>query len=98
MSLVSLAYVGDRPAATIHLSCAPLKRILLAFSSSSRNLPVPATVPVGRYYDYARVTLVPHAYEPGQYAATIKVRFGGRSFSRTITIEPGLSLVQIPAR
>jgi hypothetical protein len=97
MSLVSLAYVGDRPAATIRLSCAPLKRVRLAFSSSSTNVPVPATVAVGQYYDYARLTLAPKAYEPGQYAATIKVRYGSRSVSRRITIDPGLSLIQIPA-
>jgi hypothetical protein len=97
MSLASLAYVGDHPVATIHLSCAPLAPIRLALSSTSTNVPVPATVTVGRYYDYAQVTLVPKAFEPGQYAATITVRHGGRSLSRTIVVNPGLHLVQIPA-
>jgi hypothetical protein len=96
MSLASKAYVGDHPVATIDLSCAPLAPIRLALSSTSTNVPVPATVTVGRYYDYAQVTLVPKAYEPGQYAATIKVRRGGRSLSRTIVVDPGLQLVQIP--
>ena len=96
MSLASVAYVGDHPVATIHLSCAPLASIRLALSSTSTKVPVPATVMVGRYYDYALVTLVPKAYEPGQYAATITVRHGGRSLSRTIVVDPGLQVVQIP--
>jgi hypothetical protein len=96
MSLASLAYVGDHPVATIHLSCAPLAPIRLALRSTSANVPVPATVTVGRHCDYAKVTLVPKAYEPGQYAATITVSYGGRSLSRTIVVDPGLQLVQIP--
>jgi hypothetical protein len=96
MSLASLAYVGDHPVAAIHLSCAPLAAIRLALRSTSTNVPVPATVTVGRYYDYALVTLAPKAYEPGRYAATIRARHGGRSLSRTIVVDPGLQLVQIP--
>jgi len=97
MSLVKLAYVGDHPVARISLTCAPRTRVVLALSSTNPNVRVPATVTVGRYYDYARVALSPKAYEPGQYSATIKVRHAGKSFSRSITIDPGLSLVEIPA-
>jgi hypothetical protein len=95
MSLAGLAYVGDHPVATIHLTCAPLTPIRLSLSSTSTNVPVPATVTVGRYYDYAQVTLVPKAYDPGQYTATIAVRHGGRSLSRTIVVDPGLHIVDI---
>src|SRR5215469_1112973 len=97
MSLVKLAYVGDHPVARISLTCAPRTRVVLGLSSTNANVRVPATVTVGRYYDYARVILSPKAYEPGQYSATIKVRHAGKSFSRSITIDPGLSLVEIPA-
>jgi hypothetical protein len=95
MTLVNLAYVGDHPVATISLSCAPLTPIRLKLTSSNANVPVPATVTVGRFYDYAKVPLAPKANEAGQYTATITAGYGGKSLSRTLTVDPGLSSVAI---
>jgi hypothetical protein len=96
-TLPSLAYVGDHPVATISLSCAPRAPIQLALTSDSPDLPVPSTVTVGRSHDHALVKLAPKPAVNGQYTATVTVSYGGASLARTITIDPGLSLVQITA-
>jgi len=68
-----------------------------ALTSDSPDLPVPSTVTVGRFYDYALVRLAPKPDVNGQYTATVTVSYGGASLARMITIDPGLSLVQITA-
>ena len=37
------------------------------------------------------VVLTPKTYEPGQYKSTVSVRYGGRTLSAPITVDPGLS-------
>jgi hypothetical protein len=96
MSAPSLVYVGDRPSVTIRLSCASTVPIRLALKSSNPDLPVPAKVAVGSYYDMVRLTLVPKASLEGQYKATITASYGSKSLTRTITADPGLASVQIP--
>jgi hypothetical protein len=96
-TLPSLVYVGDHPAASITLSCAPTTPIRLALASSSAYLRVPATVTVGKYYDSALVALAPMKDAGGQYAAAITVKYGDKSLARSITVDPGLSLLQILA-
>jgi hypothetical protein len=93
----SLAYVGQHPVATITLSCAPTIPIRLAFASSNAYLPAPATVTVGRYYDSALVTLAPEKDTYGQYASALTVKDGAASLARSITVDPGLSELQIVA-
>lgn len=93
----SLVYVGQHPVASITLSCAPTTPIRLAFVSSNGYLPAPAAITVGRYYDSAVVTLTPKKYPEGQYAAAVTVKDGDTSRTRTITVDPGLSQLQILA-
>jgi hypothetical protein len=92
-----LVYVGDHPVLALRLSCAPTAGVRLTLSSASQYLPVPRTITVGRYYDYADVTLTPMADEAGQYDAAVTVRDGKRSLTTTITVDPGLSLFEILA-
>jgi hypothetical protein len=91
-----LTYVGDQLAATIGLSCAPTAPIRLRLRSSNSDLPVPGTITVGRYYDYAVVPLDPKADETGQYSATLAVSYNREAISGMITVDPGLSLFEIP--
>jgi hypothetical protein len=96
-STPSLVYVGNRIAATIRLSCASATSIRASLSSSNRTfLPVPGKITIGRYYNTATISLVPKADQEGQYKATVTVRYGSRSMSRTITVDPGLASVSIP--
>jgi hypothetical protein len=95
-TLPTLAYVGDHAVLGITLSCTPAKAVRLALTStrSPSAAPVlvaPTTVTVGAYYRGTTVTLAPKAYQPGQYKATVLVRLGSRTLSRTITVDPGLS-------
>jgi len=48
-------------------------------------------VTIGAYYQAVNVVLAPKTYEPGQYRSTVSVRYGGKTISRTITVDPGLS-------
>ena len=92
----ALSYALESPVLTIRLSCAPTSAIALKLTSSSSYLRVPATVAVGRYYDYATVTSEAGADEEGQYKAAVTVRYGKRSLSDSVTVDPGVSLVAIP--
>jgi hypothetical protein len=96
LTLVHLAYVGDRPRATIRLTCAPTSAVRIALGSASTFLPVPKTVTVGAYYNSAALALVPRADQAGQYQAKITARLSRTTRSATITVNPGLSFVQIP--
>jgi len=91
-----LTYVGNHVAAAIRLSCAPTAPIRLRLHSSNSDLPVPGTITVGRYYNYATVPLDPKADEAGQYSATLAVSYNGTLITRQITVDPGLSLFEIP--
>ena len=93
----SLVYVGQHPVASITLSCAPTTPMRLTFASSNEYLPAPATVTIGRYYDTAVVTVTPKKDPNGPYTATITVHDGDTSLARTITIDPGLSELQLQA-
>ncbi len=92
----SLMYVGSPSVATVQLSCAPTAPIRLRVHSSNSDLPVPATITVGRYYDYATVPLNPKADEAGRYSAVLGVSYGAWAAHRTVTVDPGLSLFAIP--
>jgi hypothetical protein len=94
-SLPSLAYVGDHPALTVHLTCAAATTVHIALKSSNSYLPVPSTVSIAQYYAAATVALTPKAYEGGQYAATVSVHYGTKTLTHLTTIDPGLQLVQI---
>ena len=96
ISAPPLVYVGDHPAVTIQLSCAPTKSISLAVESSSTLVPVPATVPVSAGEASVIIPLSPQANELGQYSATISVSLGPTTLSTSITIDPGLASVSIP--
>jgi hypothetical protein len=95
-SLPGLVYVGDRPTAVLRLSCAPAAPIRLSLTSSNSDLPVPAKVIAGRYYNTVTVDLAPKADQAGQYTARLTARLGSRSLTRGITVDPGLALFQIP--
>jgi hypothetical protein len=95
-SAPALVYVGEKPTATLRLSCAPTAPIRISLKSSNADLPVPASVTVGRYYDTATVSLAPKADLAGQYQATLTARYRSKSRTVSVTVDPGLSLVQIP--
>jgi hypothetical protein len=97
-TLPALAYVGDHPVLALKLSCTAAATVKITLTASvtpsgpsGASLPVPASVTIGKYYSAATVTLTLKAYEPGQYKATISARLGSRSFTRTITVDPGLA-------
>jgi hypothetical protein len=95
-SLPSLAYVGDHVVLGLKLTCTPAKAVRLSLTSTDAPaaapvIPVPATVTIGAYYQSVNITLAPKTYQPGQYRSTVSVRYGGRTLSRTITVDPGLS-------
>jgi len=94
-SLPALSYVGAHPVAAIKLSCAAAGTVRLTVRSSSKYLPIPATVSIYKYYAAATVPLTPKAYQLGQYHATVYVRYGTRTLTRTITIDPGLASVSM---
>jgi hypothetical protein len=89
-------YVGTRSAATIKLRCAPTAPIRVSLESTDPDLPVPATVVIGRYYDSATVPLMPKADEAGRYSARLTVRYKSKALERSITVDPGMSLFSIP--
>jgi hypothetical protein len=97
VKIPSLVYVGNRPAATVRLSCAPTSPIRLSLTSSNPDLIAPADVTVGRYYDTATIGLDPTADQSGQYSATITVRYKAQTLARSMTVEPGLENFLIPA-
>jgi hypothetical protein len=95
-SLPSLAYVGDHVVLGLKLTCTPSKAVRLSLASTrapaaAPAIPVPATVTIGAYYQSVNIVLAPKTYQPGQYKSTISVRYGSRTLSRTITVDPGLS-------
>src|ERR1700722_2457582 len=95
-SLPTLAYVGDHVVLGLKLTCTPSRAIRLSLASAKAPaaapaIPVPATVTIGAYYQSANLVLAPKTYQPGQYKATVSVRYGGRTLSRAITVDPGLS-------
>jgi hypothetical protein len=95
-SLPSLAYVGDHAVLGLKLTCIPAKAVRLSLASTDAPaaapvIPVPATATIGAYYQSVNITLAPKTYQPGQYRSTVSVRYGGRTLSRTITVDPGLS-------
>jgi trimeric autotransporter adhesin len=96
ISAPSLVYVGDQPAVTVQLSCAPTKAISLAAASSSTLVPVPAAVPVAAGEASVIIPLSPQASRLGQYSAVISVSFGPTTLSTSITVDPGLASVSIP--
>jgi hypothetical protein len=93
----SLSYALETPMITVRLSCAPTAAIKLSLASSDSLLRVPATVTVGRYYDYALVPAKAGVDEAGRYQARVTARYGSESRSRVITVDPGLLEVAIPA-
>jgi hypothetical protein len=97
-TLPALAYVGDHPVLALKLSCTAaaavkitLKTVVTPSGPNGASLPVPASVTIGKYYSAASVTLTPKAYQPGQYKATVSARLGSRTFTRAITVNPGLA-------
>jgi hypothetical protein len=95
-SLPSLAYVGDHVVLAVKLTCTPARAVRLSLASTDAPtaapvIPVPATVTIGAYYRAVNIVLAPKTYLPGQYRSTVSVRYGGRTISRTITVDPGLS-------
>jgi hypothetical protein len=96
LSMPRLVYVGNRPVAVLRLSCAPTAPIRISLTSSNADLRVPASVTIGRHYDTATVPLALKADPEGQYQATVTARYRSRSRTAAITVDPGLSLVQIP--
>jgi hypothetical protein len=101
ISLASLAYVGDKPALGIKLTCYPASAVRLALKSTVAGtqapaLTVPATVTINAYYDSASVVLAPKADMSGQYTATVSAHYGSKTLTKTITVDPGLSQFQIP--
>jgi hypothetical protein len=96
VSLASLVYVGNHPALTMKLNCAAASTVKLTLNSTNSYLPVSATVLIGKYYSAATVALTPKAYEIGGYTATVDVRLGSKTVSRSIQVDPGLTPVQIP--
>jgi hypothetical protein len=96
LSVPRLAYAGDRPTATIRLNCAPEAPLRIRLTSSSPYLTHPATVTIGRYYVTATARLDARADLAGQYRAAITARFGSRSKTGVITVDPGLADAEIP--
>jgi hypothetical protein len=101
VSLPSLAYVGDHAVLAVKLSCTPASAVRLALKSthtpaSAPAIALPATITIGAYYAATTLVLAPKAYLPGQYSSTVFVGYGGRTVSRTITVDPGLSLFDNP--
>ena len=95
-SLPSLAYVGDHVVLGVKLTCTPAKAVRLSLTSTDAPaaapaIPVPSTVTIGAYYQSVSIVLAPKMYQPGQYKSTVSVRYGGRTLSRAITVDPGLS-------
>lgn len=96
VALPSLAYVGDHVVLALKLTCTPARAVRLSPASTDAlaaapTIPVPATVTIGAYYPTVSVVLAPKTYQPGQYRSTISVRYRGKTLSRTITVDPGLS-------
>ncbi|HEX6523250.1 MAG TPA: hypothetical protein VF070_25115 [Streptosporangiaceae bacterium] len=96
VSLPSLAYVGDHVVLAVKLSCPSTSAVRLPLTStdtpaSAPLIPMPTTVTIGAYYSVANIVLAPKAYQPGQYKSMVSVRFG-KTLSRTITVDPGLSV------
>jgi len=90
--------VGDHPVLALKLSCTAaaaekitLKTVVTPSGPNGARLPVPASVTIGKYYSAANVTLAPPAYQPGQYQAGISAHLGRRTFTRAITVDPGLA-------
>jgi hypothetical protein len=96
-SVATLVYVGQRPQLTVRLSCAAAAPVRVSLASSNPLLPVPASVTIGRYYQTATVSLDAKADEAGQYSASVTAKLGTRSKTKTITVDPGLASVTIPA-
>jgi hypothetical protein len=99
VSLVSLAYVGDKPALGLKLTCTPAAAVKLTLKSTVTGqqapaLAVPATVTINAYYNSASVALTPKVDKAGQYAATVSVHYGSKTLTKKITIDPGLLLFQ----
>jgi hypothetical protein len=97
ISLPSLTYVGDHPVLEIKLTCTPSSAVRLTLKSTGTNLSGPASVTIGAYYNVVDVALAPKAYQPGQYKSTVSVHYGGKTLTKTITVDPGLSLLQVNA-
>src|SRR5215472_12442010 len=91
----ALVYVGGKLAVTIKLSCAPASPVSVSLASNNSNLPVPATVTVSGHRDKT-VDLTPGADTAGQYQATLTATFSGKSLPGTVTVDPGLSSLQLP--
>jgi hypothetical protein len=97
VSLPSLAYAGGHAVLSVKLTCTPAKAVRLSLASTDAPaaapvIPVPATATIGAYYRAVNIVLAPKAYLPGQYKSTVSVRYGGKTLSRTITVDPGLSV------
>jgi hypothetical protein len=90
-TLPALATVGDHPVLALRLSCAAGAAVHLSVKSGNANVPVPATVTIGRYYSAANIALAPKAAPSGQYKSTITVHYGTRTLTRVITVNPGIS-------
>ncbi len=95
-SVPAIVRVGDKPTATIRLSCAAAAPVRISLASTSSYLPVPVTISVGRYYRSVTILLAPKADPAGQYSSTLSARFRGRSRRSTITVDPGLAEVALP--
>jgi hypothetical protein len=93
----ALVYVGGKLAVTVRMSCAPSSAVAVSLASNNSDLPVPGTVTVSSGHISATVRLTPEADDAGQYQATVTAAYNGKSLSQTITIDPGLSSLTIPA-
>jgi hypothetical protein len=94
-TLPALAYVGDHPVLAITLSCAASAPVRLSVTSSNANVPVPATVTIGKFYSAASVRLTPKALDAGQYTSTIAVSLAAVTLSAAITVDPGLAKLEL---
>jgi hypothetical protein len=93
----ALVYVGGKLAVTVKLSCAPSSPVVVSLASNNSNLPVPAAVTVSSGRTAKTVDLAPEADTSGQYRATLTAEYLGKSLPRTVTVDPGLSSLQLPA-
>jgi hypothetical protein len=93
----ALAYVGGKLAVTVTLSCAPSSPVGVSLTSNNSDLPVPGKVTVGSGQTSATADLTAKADPAGQYQATVTARYRGKSLPQTVTVDPGLSSLQLPA-
>jgi hypothetical protein len=93
----ALVYVGGKLAVKVTLSCAPASPVAVSLTSDNTYLPVPGALTVGSGHTSATADLTPGADDAGQYQATLTAQYGATSLPETVTVDPGLSSLSIPA-